>query len=84
MVILGGMGSTAGVAFAAILLTALGEYLRFVAKYEWLPDWLRRIADNRTIIYALVLIALMLLRPQGFSAAAGVRRRPTRKVPKAA
>lgn len=85
MVILGGMGSTAGVAFAAVLLTALGEYLRFVAKYEWLPDWLRRIADNRTIIYALVLIALMLLRPQGlFGGLRAFGGGPTRKVPKGA
>jgi len=65
MVILGGMGSTAGVAFAAILLTLLLEYLRFVAGYEWLPELVRRIAQNRVIIYSLVLIALMLLRPQG-------------------
>ena len=85
MVILGGMGSTVGVAFAAVLLTALGEYLRFVAKYDWLPDWLRRIADNRTIIYALVLIALMLLRPQGlFGGLRAFGSGPSRKVPKAA
>jgi branched-chain amino acid transport system permease protein len=65
MVILGGMGSTAGVTFAAILLTLLLEYLRFVSGYEWLPEIVRRIAQNRVIIYSLVLIALMLLRPQG-------------------
>lgn len=65
MVILGGMGSTAGVAFAAILLTLLLEYLRFVSGYEWLPEIIRRITANRVIIYSLVLIALMLLRPQG-------------------
>ncbi len=65
MVILGGMGSTAGVAFAAIVLTLLLEYLRFVSGYEWLPEIVRRIAANRMIIYSLVLIALMLLRPQG-------------------
>ena len=65
MVILGGMGSTAGAALAAVLLTVLSEYLRFVAGYEWLPAWARELAQNRTIIYAAVLIALMLLRPQG-------------------
>lgn len=65
MVILGGMGSTAGVTVAAISLTLLLEYLRFVSAYEWLPDLLRRIAANRMIIYSLILIALMLLRPQG-------------------
>ena len=65
MVILGGMGSTIGVTLAAILLTLLLEYLRFVSGYEWLPEIIRRIAANRVIIYSLVLIALMLLRPQG-------------------
>lgn len=65
MVILGGMGSTAGVTFAAILLTLLLEYLRFVSGYQWLPELVRRIAANRMIIYSLILIALMLLRPQG-------------------
>jgi len=65
MVILGGMGSTAGVALAAIVLTLLLEYLRFVSGYQWLPEIVRRIAANRMIIYSLVLIALMLLRPQG-------------------
>ena len=65
MVILGGMGSTVGVVFAAVLLTVLLEYLRFVAGYEWLPEFARRIAQNRMIIFSLVLIALMLLRPQG-------------------
>jgi len=65
MVILGGMGSTAGVALAAIVLTLLLEYLRFVSGYEWLPDLVRRITANRMIIYSLILIALMLLRRRG-------------------
>ena len=47
------MGNTAGVVFAAILLTVLAEYLRFVAGYTFLPVWLRQLAANRTIIYAL-------------------------------
>ncbi len=85
IVILGGMGNTAGVVFAAILLTVLAEYLRFVAGYTFLPDWLRKIAANRTIIYALVLIALMLLRPQGlFGGLRAFGGGATRKVPKAA
>ncbi len=85
IVILGGMGNTAGVVFAAVLLTVLGEYLRFVAGYTFLPDWMRRIAANRTIIYALVLIALMLLRPQGlFGGLRAFGGRASRQVPKAA
>ena len=86
MVILGGMGSTAGVTFAAILLTVLLEYLRTVSKYEFLPETVRRLAENRMIIFSLVLIALMLLRPQGLF---GSRRfvlagRTSRALPKAA
>ncbi|MEO7298084.1 MAG: branched-chain amino acid ABC transporter permease [Verrucomicrobiota bacterium] len=52
MVILGGMGNTLGVIIAAILLTVLPEVLRPVAEY-------------RMIIYSLLLIMLMLTRPQG-------------------
>jgi branched-chain amino acid transport system permease protein len=52
MVILGGMGNTLGVILAAILLTLLPEVLRPIAEY-------------RMIIYSLMLIILMLARPQG-------------------
>ncbi len=52
MVILGGMGRTAGVIIAAILLTVL-------------PEFLRQFADYRMIIYALLIIVLMMARPQG-------------------
>jgi branched-chain amino acid transport system permease protein len=52
MVILGGMGNTLGVVLAAILLTVLPEVLRPIAEY-------------RMIIYSLLLILLMLVRPQG-------------------
>lgn len=52
MVILGGMGNTLGVILAAILLTLL-------------PELLRPIAEYRMIIYSLLLIILMLVRPQG-------------------
>ena len=52
MVILGGMGNTTGVIAAAILLTVLGE-------------WLRQFGDFRMILYSLLIIVLMILRPQG-------------------
>jgi branched-chain amino acid transport system permease protein len=52
MVILGGMGNTIGVILAAILLTLLPEFLRPINQY-------------RMIIYSLLLIILMLTRPQG-------------------
>nr|WP_272941153.1 branched-chain amino acid ABC transporter permease [Chthoniobacter flavus] len=52
MVILGGMGRTVGVILAAVLLTILPELLRGVSEY-------------RMIIYSLLIIAIMLTRPQG-------------------
>jgi branched-chain amino acid transport system permease protein len=52
MVILGGMGRTAGVIVAAIVLTLLPEFLREFASY-------------RMILYALLIIGLMLARPEG-------------------
>jgi branched-chain amino acid transport system permease protein len=55
MVILGGMGRTAGVIAAAIALTVL-------------PELLRGLADYRMIIYSLLIIGLMMARPQGLFA----------------
>jgi ABC-type branched-subunit amino acid transport system permease subunit len=52
MVTLGGLGSISGAVIAAIVLTILPEALRGVAEY-------------RMIIYSLLLIVMMLLRPQG-------------------
>jgi len=52
MVILGGMGNTPGVILAAILLTLLPEFLRAVDQY-------------RMILYSVLLIVLMLVRPKG-------------------
>jgi branched-chain amino acid transport system permease protein len=52
MVILGGMGNTVGVIVAAILLTVLTETLR-------------QFGDYRMILYSLLIIALMIARPQG-------------------
>jgi branched-chain amino acid transport system permease protein len=52
MVILGGMGRTAGVILAAIVLTLLPEALRGLASY-------------RMILYSLLIIVLMMARPQG-------------------
>lgn len=65
MVILGGMGSMAGVCFAAVLLTVLPEALRYLSHLEVLPESIRHIAENRMILYSILLIVLMLARPQG-------------------
>jgi branched-chain amino acid transport system permease protein len=52
MVVLGGLGSITGSVLAAIVLTIALELLREFQAY-------------RMVVYALLLIALMLLRPQG-------------------
>lgn len=77
MVILGGMGSTAGVVIAAILLTILPEVLRTVADYPFLPHWLGPLLANRMIPYSLLLIILMLTRPQGLFGGVRLKRKRT-------
>ena len=52
MVVLGGSGSITGAILAAGVLTYLPEQLRFMAKW-------------RMVIYSLLLIGMMLLRPEG-------------------
>ncbi len=52
MTVLGGKGSISGVMIAAAVVTIL-------------PEWLRNVEQYRLIVYALVLILMMLLRPQG-------------------
>jgi branched-chain amino acid transport system permease protein len=52
MTVLGGRGSITGVMLAAVLLTVLPEVLRDFDQY-------------RLIVYALLLIGMMLMRPQG-------------------
>jgi len=52
MVVLGGLGSISGSVLAAILLTLL-------------PEVLRPVKDYRMVIYSLMLIVLMITRPQG-------------------
>ncbi len=52
MVIIGGMGSIFGVIISAVILTILPEALRSIAEY-------------RMVIYSLLLIIIMITRPQG-------------------
>ena len=75
MVILGGMGSTWGVVFAASLLTILPEWLRSLADSPLLPHWLGGLLANRMIPYSLLLILLMLLRPQGLFGGINLKRK---------
>jgi branched-chain amino acid transport system permease protein len=59
MVVLGGLGSITGSIVAAILLTFLPEGLRMA------KDFLHMQKDPRMVIYSVMLITLMLTRPQG-------------------
>src|SRR5688572_25860539 len=59
MVVLGGLGSITGSSLAAIILTFLPEALRGV------KDFMPGGRDPRMVIYSLMLIILMLTRPQG-------------------
>lgn len=52
MVVLGGLGSLSGSVLSALLLTAL-------------PELLRVASDFRMVIYSLLLIVVMIKRPQG-------------------
>jgi branched-chain amino acid transport system permease protein len=57
MVVLGGMGSVSGAILAAFILTFLPEALRPLQDLTHV--------DLRMVIYSLMLILMMLLRPQG-------------------
>ncbi len=71
MVIVGGMGNTAGVIIAATLLALLPEGLRDLAGRSIPIPWsstplsLHWIGESRPLLYSMLLIGLMLLRPQG-------------------
>ena len=58
MVVLGGMGSLSGSVVGAVLVTILPEALRPLQAYTGG-------VDLRMVIYSLILILLMILRPQG-------------------
>lgn len=65
VVVLGGMGSQLGVILAALLLTAL-------------PELTREFAEYRMLVFGLVMILMMMWRPQGLLPA----RRPHVELPR--
>jgi branched-chain amino acid transport system permease protein len=72
MVILGGMGSIRGVIAGAAILTVL-------------PELLRQYAEGRFIVVGLVMVAMMILRPEGlFPRRSRVRAAPAELPPVAA
>ncbi|HHV80420.1 MAG TPA: branched-chain amino acid ABC transporter permease [bacterium] len=59
MVVLGGLGNISGAAVSAVFLTFLPEALRYIKVI------FNTTVDPRMVIYSLILILTMLLRPQG-------------------
>ena len=67
MVVAGGLGSTTGAIIAAVVLTLLPEGLRtaFVKLSGGNAELAQKVDQIRMPIYGMLLVALMLLRPQG-------------------
>ena len=65
MVVAGGLGSTTGSIIAAIGLTLLPEALRTAFVHLGGGEWAQRVDQIRMPIYGLLLVVLMLARPQG-------------------
>ncbi len=71
MVVLGGMGSLTGVTLAAVILTVM-------------PEFLRASGQLRMVIYSLLLIVLMIVRPQGLMGSRTVKSKHRKKKAEAA
>jgi branched-chain amino acid transport system permease protein len=66
IVVLGGMGSTVGVVIGALVFILL-------------PEYLRAFADYRMLLFGLIMVGVMVWRPQGII---GTPRRPSYPLPK--
>lgn len=64
MIVIGGMGSMTGAILGAIIVTLLPELLRQLPDIQ-VGATTFRFADLRLVIFALILILTMILRPQG-------------------
>ncbi|MEX2230123.1 MAG: ABC transporter ATP-binding protein [Dehalococcoidia bacterium] len=77
IVVIGGMGSTPGVVFGALILIGLPEVMQFSETERLLSvinpavpfadttDWGRQLASARFIVFGVLLVAVMALRPGG-------------------
>ena len=64
MIVIGGMGSMTGAILGAIVVTLLPELLRGLPDLQIGATTLK-FADLRLVIFALILILTMIIRPQG-------------------
>jgi branched-chain amino acid transport system permease protein len=64
MIVIGGMGSITGAIIGAVIVTLLPELLRQLPDIQ-IGSTVFKFADLRLVIFALILILTMILRPQG-------------------
>ena len=64
MIVIGGMGSMTGAILGAIIVTLLPELLRGLPDLQ-VGSTTFKFADLRLVIFALILILTMIVRPQG-------------------
>src|SRR5687767_3991965 len=64
MIVIGGMGSMTGAILGAVIVTLLPELLRQLPDIQ-IGAATFKFADLRLVIFALILILTMILRPQG-------------------
>lgn len=64
MIVIGGMGSMTGAILGAVIVTLLPELLRQLPDIQ-IGATTFRFADLRLVIFALILILTMIIRPQG-------------------
>jgi branched-chain amino acid transport system permease protein len=64
MIVIGGMGSMTGAILGALIVTLLPEALRYLPDIQ-IGATTIKFADLRLVIFALILVLTMLLRPQG-------------------
>ena len=64
MIVIGGMGSMTGAILGAIIVTLLPELLRQLPDIQF-GATVFKFSDLRLVIFALILVLTMILRPQG-------------------
>ena len=75
MIVIGGMGSMTGAILGAVIVTLLPELLRQLPDIQ-VGATVFKFADLRLVIFALILILTMILRPQGILGTLRIRRIP--------
>jgi branched-chain amino acid transport system permease protein len=77
LVVIGGMGNTTGVVLGAVILIGIPDFLRFreasdllgffdpVVPFADTHNWAQDLRDNRFMVFGLLLVIVMVLRPVG-------------------